>query len=76
MGFLSKSRNLHGLAKRPLLRGFSFFAATAFFPVHVSAVETAEIAQGGHRRAGFQQEMVAGNLGIAWDAQVAILHPA
>ncbi len=42
----------------------------------MSAIEVAKIAQGGDRRAGLQQKMVAGDPGIAWNAEVAIIHPS
>jgi hypothetical protein len=64
------------LAECALLRGFAFFASAAFLPVYMRSIHAAEIAQGSHGRAGFQQEMVAGDLGIAGHAKVAIRHPA
>jgi len=47
------------LARGSLFRGFAFFATAEFFPVDVGAVHAAEITQGGLRRAGFEQEVVA-----------------
>ncbi len=63
------------LALGSLLRGFAFFAASAFFPVQMGAVHAAEIAQGGLRWAGFEQEVVAGDAIIVGQTEVAILHP-
>jgi hypothetical protein len=64
------------LALRSLFGSFTFFATAAFFPVHMSAVHAAEITQGGLRRAGFELEMVARDLGVVGKAEVAVLHPA
>jgi hypothetical protein len=64
------------LAECALFRGFAFFAPAAFFPVHLSAVEATEITQGGLGWAGFEQEVVAGNLRIPGNAKVAIRHSA
>jgi hypothetical protein len=64
------------LALRSLLRGFAFFATTAFFPVHVGAVHAAEVAQGGLGRTGFEQEMVARDLDVVRQAEVAVRHAA
>ena len=58
-----------------LLRGFAFFASSTFFPVNVRAIHAAEIAEGCHRRAGFEQEVVAGDPEITRNAEVAICHP-
>ena len=59
-----------------LFRGFAFFATAAFFPVDLSAVHAAEVAQGGLRRAGFEQEVVARDLGVVGKAEVAVSHPS
>ena len=50
------------LTECTLFRGFALLASAAFFPVHVGAVHATEVAQGRHRRAGFEQEVVSGNL--------------
>jgi len=63
------------LALGSLFRGFTFFATAAFFPVDVGAVHAAEVAQGGLRRAGFEQEVVARDLVVVRQAEVAVLHP-
>ena len=47
-----------------------------FLKVDVGAVHAAEVAQGCHGRAGFEQEVVAENLGIAGNTEVAIRHTA
>jgi hypothetical protein len=55
---------------------FAFFATVALFPVDVGGVHAAEVAQGGLRRAGFEQKMVARDLVVVWQAEVAVLHPS
>jgi hypothetical protein len=64
------------LAVGTLLRGLTFLAPATFFPVHVGAVHAAEVAQGRHGRAGFEEEMMTGHLWVAGHAKVAIGHPA
>ena len=64
------------LAEGTLFRGFAFFAATATLSVHMGAVHAAKVAEGSHGRAGFEEEMMAGHLRVAGDAEVAIRHPA
>jgi hypothetical protein len=55
---------------------FPFLAATDLFPVDVGAVHAAEIAEGGFRRASFEQKVMAGDLRVIRQAEVAILHAA
>jgi hypothetical protein len=62
------------LAECALFRGFAFFATAALFSVDVGAIHAAEISQGSHGRAGFEQEVMAGDLRIAGNAEVAIRH--
>ena len=62
-------------AECALFRGFAFFAAADLFSVQMGAVHAAEIAEGGLGRAGFEEEMVAGNLRVVRQAEVAIVHP-
>ena len=64
------------LAECALFRGFAFVATAAFLAVDVGAIHAAEVAQGSHGRAGFEQEVVTGNLGIAGNTEVAICHPS
>lgn len=47
------------LAECSLFRCLAFFTSCIFFPVHMGAIEAAEIAQGGNRRAGFEEEVMA-----------------
>ena len=58
-----------------LLGCLAFFASADFFPVDVGAIHAAEVAQGGLRRAGFEQEMVTRDLRVVGQAEVAVLHP-
>jgi len=62
------------LMLRPLFRGFVFLAPTPFLSVDVGAVQAAEVAEGCLRRAGFQDEMVPGNLGVVREHGVAVRH--
>lgn len=47
-----------------------------FWNIQVGAVHAAEVAQGDLGRAGFEQEMVAGDLSVVRQAEVAVLHAA
>ncbi len=53
---------------------FAGFAATADFAIHESAVEAAEVTQGGLGRTGFEDEVMPGDVVVVLDTSMAVVH--